>query len=980
LKNDCQLELSEILEWKVERIQKFVSGLLPREQKIWIQILKELAVGDDSPTYEEIWRADYREIMPDWDTFIDDPRYLGNATNKGKGVYDAWREYGRQVLRPGSGVVECILTGATRIGKSTCGCLIGAYELMRLMCMRKPQLLFGLLPDSSLTFFFFNITKDLAKDVTFRQFNDMLLSSPWFNSHGTWSKSEEAPVYKPGCNNINIKAGSAAVGGRHGLGQQVFFACLKGDTEIYTDDGVVRLEDVVGKTVNVLQYNEETGDTYYVSAPVLQTGVTRETIKITLENGSYFEGTPNHKVMLKDGTYKELQDLTEDDELMVTEKPDTSWLVYVQGGRKTGIQEIKHVFYPEPIPVYDVCNAVPRHNFVVHSNGVGIVEHNCMDEVNFETGAVKDVRAAKTKMLDCYNTLYTRITGTFSLNGECWGKMVALSSKKDTCDFIEAHVENKEKSGATDFLKFDKPQWEVLPPKRFWKEKEDGTFDTDDRCCVAVATRTLPGLILPKEQDTPEARSALLLQGYELIFPPESLRKNFEMDYDVALIDQAGISRIGVRTFITAQLLERNYTDRVNAFSLPVIEIGTKDDYRIEEYFDINCIAPADRGKPLAIHLDLSINRDKTGISGTARTGVTEVRSVRIENGKEISDVRRAPIHKQWFGTSLRAPNGAHIPYEKIRRFLLWLRDEKKFNIVKITSDGFESEYMHQLLQADGFDTEKRSLDRTKTGYTRLRDALVEGTFEPLRIPLQDKELCELYWTGRKWDHPHSGCFTAETMVKTTVASKSMRQLYEEHLQGIGNWTYSYKDGVFVRAKITNAFITKLVDELMQITLNTGEVIECTPDHRFMLVDGTYKEACRLTESDELMTVHNNISKKNFMKTISNCSIKIKSLSRLRVQDIPVFDLTVEETSNFTLHAGEIIVHNSKDLADGCAGSHWAISEMEFEDAESIANALTAGYKKYTDKLSASNGTDISQFFDFSSPIPRRGVRPRKWI
>lgn len=603
-----------------------------------------------------------------------------------------------------------------------------------------------------------------------------------------------------------------------------------------------------------------------------------------------------------------------------------------------------------------------------------------MDEVNFETGAVKDVRAAKTKMMDCYNTLYTRITGTFSLNGECWGKMVALSSKKDTCDFIEAHVENKEKSGATDFLKFDKPQWEVLPPKRFWKEKEDGTFDTNDRCCVAVATRTLPGLILPKEQDTPEARSALLLQGYELIFPPESLRKNFEMDYDVALIDQAGISRIGVRTFITAQLLERNYTDRVNAFSLPVIEIGTKDDYRIEEYFDINCIAPEDRGKPLAIHLDLSINRDKTGISGTARTGVTEVRSVRIENGKEISDVRRVPVHKQWFGTSLRAPNGAHIPYEKIRRFLLWLRDEKKFNIVKITSDGFESEYMHQLLQADGFDTEKRSLDRTKTGYTRLRDALVEGTFEPLRIPLQDKELCELYWTGRKWDHPHSGCFTAETMVKTTVGIKSMRQIYEEHLQGVGNWTYSYKDGAFVRAKITNAFITKLVDELIQITLNTGEVIECTPEHRFMLIDGSYKEAYRLTESDELMTVHNNISKKTLMKTISNCSIKIKSLSRLRVQDIPVFDLTVEETSNFTLHAGEIIVHNSKDLADGCAGSHWAISEMEFEDSESIANALTAGYKKYTNKLSASNGTDIDQFFNFSSPTPKRGVRPRKWI
>ena len=189
---EVKLDLEEILGWKAEKIQKFVNGLLPREREIWIKILQELAVGDTSPTYEDLWKADYREIIPDWDTFIDDSRYLGNATNNGKGVYDAWREYGRQVLTPGSGIVECILTGATRIGKSTCGCLIGAYELMRLMCMKKPQLLFGLLPDSIITFLFFNITKDLAKDVTFRQFNDMLSSSPWFNSHGTWSQSEES--------------------------------------------------------------------------------------------------------------------------------------------------------------------------------------------------------------------------------------------------------------------------------------------------------------------------------------------------------------------------------------------------------------------------------------------------------------------------------------------------------------------------------------------------------------------------------------------------------------------------------------------------------------------------------------------------------------------------------------------------------------------------------------------------------------------
>lgn len=952
---EVKLDLEEILGWKAERIQKFVNNLLPREREIWIKILQELAVGDTSPTYEDLWKADYREIIPDWDTFIDDPRYLGNATNNGKGVYDAWREYGRQVLTPGSGIVECILTGATRIGKSTCGCLIGAYELMRLMCMKKPQLLFGLLPDSIITFLFFNITKDLAKDVTFRQFNDMLSSSPWFNSHGTWSQSDESPVYRPGFNHIKVKAGSASVGGRHGLGQQVFFACLVGDTEIYTDEGLVKLEDVVGQTVNVLQYNEETGDTYYVSAPVLQTGVTRETIKITLENGwSFFEGTPNHKMMLKDGTYKELQDLTEDDEVMV-----------IQSSGK--IKSIENIIYSEPIPVYDVLNVAPRHNFVIHSNNLDIVSSNCMDEVNFETGAVKDVRAAKTKMMDCYSTLYTRVTGTFSLNGECWGKMVALSSKKDTCDFIEAYVENKEKNGATDFLKFDKPQWEVLPPKRFWKEQDDGSYNTDDRCCVAVATRTLPGLVVPKADDTPEMRDSLISQGYELIYPPESLRKTFEMDYDTALIDQAGISRVGVRTFISAQLLERNYTDRCNAFTLPIIDIGTKDDYRLEEWFDISVIPPEERSKPLGIHLDLSINRDKTGISGTARTGVVEIIDTIIENGKEVKKIRRAPFHKQWFGTSLRAPSGAHIPYEKIRQFLLWLRDEKHLNIKIITTDGFESEYMHQLLQADGFNTEKRSLDRTQTGYARLRDALVDKTFEPLRIPLLDRELCELYWTGRKWDHPHSGCFTGDTLIASPSGQvKSLEQLVKEFQEGKVNWVYSFDHSIqkLRPFKITNAFETKRVTQLVEVTLDNGEKVMCTPDHRFMLRDGSYKEAQHLGIQETLMSL--------------NIDQRVVSVTLIEVEETPVYDLTVDGSHNFALAAG-VFVHNSKDLSDGCAGSHWSISEMEFEDDESVVNTLTLGYNRYINK---SNGVEsnVTQGFFPELMNPKKGIRPKVWI
>ena len=83
---------------------------------------------------------------------------------------------------------------------------------------------------------------------------------------------------------------------------------------IDTDQGVLSLAELEGKTVSVLQRNER-GQLSWVKAPVLKTKYATKTIRITLENGETIEGTPEHQVMLIDGTYKALVDLTEDDEL-----------------------------------------------------------------------------------------------------------------------------------------------------------------------------------------------------------------------------------------------------------------------------------------------------------------------------------------------------------------------------------------------------------------------------------------------------------------------------------------------------------------------------------------------------------------------------------------------------------------------------------------------------------------------------------------
>ena len=56
--------------------------------------------------------------------------------------------------------------------------------------------------------------------------------------------------------------------------------------------------------------------------------------------------------------------------------------------------------------------------------------------------------------------------------------------------------------------------------------------------------------------------------------------------------------------------------------------------------------------------------------------------------------------------------------------------------------------------------------------------------------------------------------------------------------------------------------MTKANAEVISVTLDNGETIICTPDHRFMLRDGSYKAAAELTPDDSLMPLYRKISDK----------------------------------------------------------------------------------------------------------------------
>lgn len=198
-------------------------SLSDTEQATMMKIMEELGETGHSDTYETVWLADYEEIPVDIDTFLEDPDYLGQATNGGTQIYPFWRETLRKIFANGdTSYEEIAFTGAIGIGKTAIAVYAIAYLTYRLLCLRFPQRYFGFADTDEIAVFFFNATVDLARGVGYSRLNACLMESPWFLEHGTVQGSTSNPYYVPD-KHIAIKAGSKA---SHGLGQQIFCGFL----------------------------------------------------------------------------------------------------------------------------------------------------------------------------------------------------------------------------------------------------------------------------------------------------------------------------------------------------------------------------------------------------------------------------------------------------------------------------------------------------------------------------------------------------------------------------------------------------------------------------------------------------------------------------------------------------------------------------------------------------------------------------------
>ena len=610
-----------------------------------------------------------------------------------------------------------------------------------------------------------------------------------------------------------------------------------------------------------------------------------------------------------------------------------------------------------------IVGSMPRHII-----GRAVFSIFC-DEISFQTNS--DVEKQKKKAMQLVSSANARMQSRFMRGEKNPTLLLLASSKRTEQSFLETFIDNKKKNESKSTLIIDEPQWVIRTDK-----------DSPNKFKVAVGNKFLSSEVLPlniSDQDLQIYRD----KGFQILDVPMGYYENFIDDIDIALTDIAGISTTSSSRYIAGPRVAAIKTkDYKNPFTKEIITVGNdkNDTAQYSDFFDLNLIDPKLKSRPLYIHLDMSISGDKTGIAGVWIVGKKLPKAGQPES-KDL-------IYQLAFSVSVKAPKGHQVSFEKNRQFIYWLK-ENGFNIRGTSSDTFQSYDTGQALKNKGFNYDIISVDRTKDNvcipYQYLKSTIYEERLIMYENTLLTEELIGLERNNNsgKVDHSPSGinCFTGDTKVSLLDGRNlSMLELIDEFKSGKSNYVYSFNhtSNKIEPALIKKAWCSGHNAKLLEVTLDNNKIIRCTPEHRFMLRDGSYKEAKYLTENESLMPLYTRFSNKGLDgyrlyyepmentwhyehkqfnpnttrisdvykpgRIVSWKNHKVKSIKLLNYTE-DVYDLEIDKNHNFALSCG-IFVHNSKDQADAVCGAVYNASqhaeEYALEYGESLEGAILA--------------------------------------
>lgn len=191
-------------------------------------------------------------------------------------------------------------------------------------------------------------------------------------------------------------------------------------------------------------------------------------------------------------------------------------------------------------------------------------------------------------------------------------------------------------------------------------------------------------------------------------------------------------------------------------------------------------------------------------------------------------------------------------------------------------------------------------------------------------------------------------CLSLDTKIKLLDnRSLTLAEIIKEYTSGKTNYTYTVnqKTHELETGEIAWAGITRKNTQVVKVKLDNGESITCTPDHRFIMHDGSEVEAQDLEENSQVMSLESPDQKTSFSEyqAISTGVCSVEWLD----ETVDTGDITVESPSNshnFALSAG-IFVHNSEGRGSKVETLPGGSNLGEIDDLKYFTNKLVRGLR-----------------------------------
>jgi len=496
-----------------------------------------------------------------------------------------------------------------------------------------------------------------------------------------------------------------------------------------------------------------------------------------------------------------------------------------------------------------------------------------------------------------YDAIQRRTKSRFSKKGKFPGIMFVVSSKQTKNDFTARRIKQSIKDSTVYVCDFS--LWDVRPHD----------YEGDDWFHVIVGNEQSPSRIVGEDEDI-DALKLLLPEDCVVIRVPDDFRPDFESNLEGAIRDLAGVSTVAVSPYIQirSKIVEAIRPSLSHPFSVEVYDPSKPGDFywnkmvRKDSAYECGVAPILNPHAPRHIHIDPSMTKDCTGIAMGHVAGFTEVVK-KDGDGNKFSE--RAPEILIDFMLRIVPPVGGEILFGNLRKFVYQL-SRRGYVITCVSVDSWNSADTVQKLNQRGFNSIVLSVDRTLGPYDLLKSALYENRLFYYDYPPLLEELRELEYdrVKRKVDHPVNGCFVGFTRIPLLDGTHPCIS----DLVDCDVWVYSARSDGTVVPGLARGRMSGVRAEFVDVILDSGAVERCTPEHLWMLRDGTYKEAsCLRPGIDRLMPVnrqwpvnggYERISDRNRVKLLTHHAVWVGMTGQVVPEEYCVHHLNGVKTDN----------------------------------------------------------------------------------